>query len=74
VCSSRGAPLLFSAAEIDDADDAGITGTMNGVTFHCYATPSYRMLIVDYGLVLVNVHDDAGEQWATPYGPETGST
>ena len=52
-----GASFLFTAAEIDDADGAGITGTMNGVTFPYYAIPSYRTLIVEYGLVLVEVHD-----------------
>jgi len=55
-----GAQFLFTAAEIDDADDAGITGTMNGVTFPYYAIPSYRTMIVEYGLVLVDVHDDPG--------------
>jgi hypothetical protein len=29
-------------AEIDGADDGGITGTMNGVTFRYSAVPSYR--------------------------------
>jgi len=55
-----GAPFLFTAAEIEDADEAGITGTMNGVTFHYYAVPSYRSLVADHGLVLENVHDDPG--------------
>ena len=55
-----GATFLFTAAEIDDADDAGITGTMNGVTFPYYAIPSYRTMIAEYGLVLVDVHDDPG--------------
>ena len=55
-----GAAFLFTAAEIDDADDAGITGTMNGVTFPYYAIPSYRTMIAEYGLVLVDVHDDPG--------------
>jgi hypothetical protein len=47
-------------AEIDGADDAGITGTMNGVTFHYYAVPSYGRLVADHGFVLVDVHDDPG--------------
>ena len=34
-----GAPYLFTAAEIEDAGDAGITGTMNGVVFHYYVSP-----------------------------------
>jgi SAM-dependent methyltransferase len=54
-----GAPFLFTGAEIG-ADDAGITGTMNGVTFHYYAVPSYRTLTAEYGLVLEDVHDDPG--------------
>ena len=55
-----GAPFLFTGAEIEDADDAGITGTMNGVTFHYYAVRSYRMLAAEHGLVLVDVQDDPG--------------
>jgi SAM-dependent methyltransferase len=55
-----GAPFLFTAAEVDGADNAGITGTMNGVTFHYYAVPSYRTMIDEHGFVLVNVHDDPG--------------
>jgi len=55
-----GAPFLFTGAEIAEADDAGITGTMNGVTFHYYAVPSYRALTAEYGLVLVNVQDNPG--------------
>lgn len=55
-----GAPFLFTAPEIDGVDDAGITGTMNGVTFHCYGVPSYRALVAEHGLVLIDVHDDPG--------------
>jgi ubiquinone/menaquinone biosynthesis C-methylase UbiE len=55
-----GAPFLFTATEIDDADEAGITGTMNGVTFHYYAVPSYRRLIGEHGFELVDVDDDPG--------------
>jgi ubiquinone/menaquinone biosynthesis C-methylase UbiE len=55
-----GAPFLFTATEIDAVDDAGITGTMNGVTFQYYAVPSYRTLIAQHGLVLVHVYDDPG--------------
>jgi ubiquinone/menaquinone biosynthesis C-methylase UbiE len=55
-----GASFLFTAAEIDGADDAGITGTMNGVTFHYYAVPSYRALLAEHGLALIDVHDDPG--------------
>src|SRR4029453_18010430 len=55
-----GAPFLFTAAEIGDADAGGITGTMNGVTFHYYAVPSYQTLVAEYGFILVDVHDDPG--------------
>ena len=55
-----GAPFLFTAAETDRVDDASRTSKMNGVTFHYYAIPSYRTLVVEHGLVLVDVHDDPG--------------
>jgi len=55
-----GAPFLFTAAEIVDADDVGITGTMNGVTFQYYAVSSYQTLVAQHGLVLVDVYDDPG--------------
>jgi len=55
-----GAPFLFTGAEIEEADDAGITGTMNGVTFHYYAVPNYRSLTAEHGLVLIDVQDDPG--------------
>jgi ubiquinone/menaquinone biosynthesis C-methylase UbiE len=57
-----GAPFLFTAAEIPGvkADDRGITGTMNGVTFHYYAVTDYRTLLAEYGFDLVNVYDDPG--------------
>ena len=54
------APFLFTGAEIEEADDAGITGTMNGVTFHYYAVPNYRSLTAEHGLVLIDVQDDPG--------------
>ena len=54
------APFLFTAAEIDGADPAGITGTMNGVTFHYYAVHSYRRLVAEHGFELIDVHDDPG--------------
>src|SRR5581483_8740756 len=53
-----GAPFLFSGAEIEEANDAGITGTMNGVTFHYYGVSSYRTLTAENGLVLVDIQDD----------------
>ena len=56
-----GAPFLFTAAEISEVDDdAGITGMMNGVTFHYYAVASYRALVARHGFELVDVHDDPG--------------
>jgi ubiquinone/menaquinone biosynthesis C-methylase UbiE len=54
------APFLFTAAQIQDPDDNGITGTMNGVAFHYYAVSSYRSLLSKHGFVLVDVHDDPG--------------
>jgi SAM-dependent methyltransferase len=55
-----GAPFLFTATEIEGADEAGITGTMQGVSFHYYAVDSYRRLLDAHGMMLVNVHDDPG--------------
>ena len=57
-----GAPFLFTAAEIEDipADDPGITGTMNGVTFRYYAVKDYRTLIAKHGFALERVYDDPG--------------
>jgi SAM-dependent methyltransferase len=53
------APFLFTAAE-REGDDEGITGEMNGVTFHYYTVPSYGALAVEHGLELVGIHDDPG--------------
>jgi SAM-dependent methyltransferase len=57
-----GAPFLFTAAEIEDipADDPGITGAMNGVTFRYYAVRSYSTLIAEYGFALEEEYDDPG--------------
>jgi cyclopropane fatty-acyl-phospholipid synthase-like methyltransferase len=57
-----GAPFLFTAAEIPEvkAEDRGITGMMNGVTFHYYAVANYRTLIAEYGFALEAVYDDPG--------------
>jgi hypothetical protein len=55
-----GAPFLFTAAEIADADENGITGTMNGVTFHYYAVRDYASLLAQHEFALVDVHDDPG--------------
>jgi len=56
----RGAPFLFTAAQISDVgdDDAGITGTMNGVTFHYYAVASYHALLAPHGFTLLDVFGD----------------
>ena len=56
-----GAPFLFTGAEIRDADEAGITGTMNGVTFRYYAVPSYPELLAAHGFELVDVHTGPGD-------------
>lgn len=57
-----GAPFLFTGAEIDGVgdNDAGITGTMNGVTFRYYAVPSYEILANEHGFSLEDVRDDPG--------------
>ena len=55
-----GAPFLFTGAEIEGVGDTAVTGTMNGVTFHYYAVPSYRNLIEAHGLLLENTYDDPG--------------
>jgi ubiquinone/menaquinone biosynthesis C-methylase UbiE len=57
-----GAPFLFTAAEIPEvpANDPGITGTMNGVTFRYFAVADYRALIGEHGFDLENVYDDPG--------------
>jgi hypothetical protein len=52
--------FCFTAAEIGGAGEGGITGTMNGVIFPYSAVPSYRALVLQHGLVLVEVHDDPG--------------
>jgi SAM-dependent methyltransferase len=56
-----GAPFLFTGAEIagvDDDTNAGITGTMNGVTFRYWAVASYRPLLSAAGFELESVYDD----------------
>jgi cyclopropane fatty-acyl-phospholipid synthase-like methyltransferase len=55
---ARHAPFLFTAAEIENASDAGITGTMNGVTFPYYAVPSYSALLAEHGFALERSHDE----------------
>jgi SAM-dependent methyltransferase len=56
-----GAAFLFTGAEVESADEAGITGTMNGVTFHYYAVEDYRTLLAGHGFVLDDVRDDSGK-------------
>ena len=58
-----GAPFLFTGAEIGQAQGTqgtGITGTMNGVTFHYYAVSSYRALLAEHAFVLVDVYEGPG--------------
>ena len=57
-----GAPFVFTGAEIEgvDRDDAGITGTMNGVTFRYWAVASYRPLLAENGFELIEAQDDPG--------------
>jgi ubiquinone/menaquinone biosynthesis C-methylase UbiE len=56
----QGALFLFTAAQIENAGEDGITGTMNGVTFHYYALPDYRDLLAAHDFSLIHVHDDPG--------------
>jgi len=58
----KGAPFLFTAGDVDDVD-GGITGTMNGVTFHYFSlsVESYRNLLSHNGFILLNVHKDPGK-------------
>lgn len=52
--------FLFTAAEIADGTDEGITGEMNGITFRYYAVRSYRPVLADHGFRLIDVDDDPG--------------
>jgi cyclopropane fatty-acyl-phospholipid synthase-like methyltransferase len=56
------APFLFTAGDMDDVD-GGITGTMNGVTFHyfSFSVEAYRNLLSKNGFTLLDVHKDCGE-------------
>jgi SAM-dependent methyltransferase len=58
-----GAPFLFTGAEIEGLadDDAGITGTMNGVTFRYWAVPSFSVLLARVGMELLDFFEDAGK-------------
>lgn len=56
-----GAPFLFTAAEIADADPSGITGIMNDITFRYYAVSDYRSMMADVGMVLDDVYVGPGE-------------
>jgi SAM-dependent methyltransferase len=57
-----GAPFVFTAAEIPEvaADDPGITGTMNGVTFRYWAVRSFAALAEPCGMTIEEVYDDPG--------------
>jgi SAM-dependent methyltransferase len=54
-----GAPFLFTAGDVDGFD--GKEGRMNGVTFRyfSYSVQSYRRVLGDHGLTLVDVHADS---------------
>ena len=58
-----GAPFLFTGAEIADIDenDAGITGTMNGVTFRYWAVPGFAPLLARCGMELLDFFEDEGK-------------
>ncbi|HKW01433.1 MAG TPA: class I SAM-dependent methyltransferase [Vicinamibacterales bacterium] len=58
-----GAPFLFTSGDAAGDDPAGITGQMNGVTFHYYSygAESYRRLLAEFGCTLEHTHRDAGE-------------
>jgi cyclopropane fatty-acyl-phospholipid synthase-like methyltransferase len=55
------APFLFTAGDVDDVD-GGVTGTMNGVTFHyfSFSVEAYRNLLSKNGFTLLDVHKDRG--------------
>jgi len=56
----RGAPFLFTSGDIDDFDAS--ESKMNGVTFRyfSYSVDSYRRILGDHSLTLVDVHADSG--------------
>lgn len=55
-----GAPFLFSSGDVDGFKAK--LGNMNGVTFRyfSYSIESYRRILADQGLKLVDVHADSG--------------
>jgi len=55
-----GAPFLFTAGDVESLEPH--TDTMNGVTFRyfSFSQASYRRMLADHGLTLVDVHTDAG--------------
>ena len=65
-----GAPFLFTAGDVDDADD-GIEGTMNGVAFHYYSfgVEAYRRLLRKNGLHCSTCTKIAARM-STPPGPK----
>jgi SAM-dependent methyltransferase len=56
----HGAPFLFTSGDVDGFDAK--EGTMNGVTFRyfSYSVASYRRILGDHSLTLVDVHADSG--------------
>jgi len=55
-----GAPFLFTSGDVEGLK--GKEGTMNGVTFRyfSYSVESYRRILSDHSLTLVDVHEDSG--------------
>ena len=56
-----GAPFLFTSGDGDGRE--GKEDTMNGVTFryYSYSVESYRRILGDHGFVLMDVHQDSGQ-------------
>ncbi len=57
----RGAPFLFTSGDCDGLEAK--EGKMNGVTFQyfSYSPESYRRILADHSLTLVEVHADSGK-------------
>jgi ubiquinone/menaquinone biosynthesis C-methylase UbiE len=58
-----GAPFLFTSGDAANDDRGWIEGTMDGVTFRYYSfgADTYRRILAEHGLSLVDVHTDAGQ-------------
>jgi SAM-dependent methyltransferase len=56
-----GAPFLFTSGDVDAVDAK--EDQMNGVTFRyfSYSPDSYRRILGDHGLSLIDVHTDSGK-------------